>query len=185
MGRLIYSAITSLDGCVADEHGGYDWAAPSEPVHAFLNDLEREIGTYLLGRRTYAEMIVWDALPLADQPRVMRDFAGIWLAADKVVYSGTLESVSTGRTRLERDFDPAEVRRLKESSAADLTVGGPGLAAAAFRAGLVDECQLFVKPVLVGGGLRAFPDGVGVGLDLRAQRRFEDGTVHLRYDVRS
>ncbi|MGW0893282.1 dihydrofolate reductase family protein [Saccharopolyspora sp. NPDC002578] len=185
MGKLIYSALMSLDGCVADEHGGYDWAAPSEPVHAFLNDLEREIGTYLLGRRTYAEMIVWDTLSLADQPRAMRDFAGIWRAADKVVFSGTLDSVSDARTRLEREFDPAEVRRLKATSAADLAIGGPGLAAAAFRDGLVDECQLFVKPVLVGGGLRAFPAGFGAGLDLRAQYRFEDGTVHLRYDVRS
>lgn len=185
MGKLIYSAITSLDGCVADERGGYDWAAPSEPVHAFLNDLEREVDTYLLGRRTYAEMIVWDTMPLVDQPPVMRDFAQLWLASDKVVYSGTLDSVSTGRTRLETEFDPAEVRRMKESSDRDLTVGGPSLAAAAFRAGLVDECRLFVKPVLVGGGLRAFPDGVGLVLGLRAQRRFEDGTVHLRYDVRN
>ncbi|WP_243793904.1 dihydrofolate reductase family protein [Saccharopolyspora gloriosae] len=185
MGRLVYSAIMSLDGCVADERGEYDWAAPSESVHAFLNDLEREVGTYLLGRRSYAEMIVWDTLPLADQPRVMRDFAEVWLAADKVVYSGTLESVSTGKTRLETDFDPAEVRRLKVASARDITVGGPTLAATAFRAGLVDECHLFIKPVLVGGGLRALPRGVRLDLDLRAERRFEDGTVHLRYDVRS
>src|SRR5437588_7719462 len=157
--RLIYSAITSLDGYVADEHGNFDWAAPDEEVHRFVNDLERPVGTYLYGRRMYEVMAYWEtANTLAGQPPVGRDFAEIWRAADKVVYSKTLEGASTARTRIERDFDPEAVRQLKASADRDLSVGGPELAAQAIKAGLVDEYQLFLTPILVGGGKRALPD---------------------------
>jgi dihydrofolate reductase len=183
MGRLIFSAITSLDGYVADTDGTFDWAEPDDEVHAFVNDLLRPVGTYLYGRRLYEVMAVWETFG-ADQSPVVQDFAGIWRAADKVVYSTTLASVSTPRTTLERAFDPDEVRRLKEASDSDLVVGGPGLADAAFRAGLVDEVQLFVSPVVVGGGTRALPDGVRLGLELRDVRRFLDGVVHLAYRTR-
>lgn len=185
MGILISSAIMSLDGYVADAAGDYDWAEPDDEVHAFLNELESGVGTYLLGRRTYEELIVWDTMPLDDQPAVMRDFAGIWRAAEKIVYSTTLESASTARTRIERDLIPQEVRRVKEAATGDLTVGGPGLAAQAFRAGLVDECQLFVLPIVVGGGTRALPDNARVDLELLDERRFRGGAVHLRYRVRT
>src|SRR5205807_7887067 len=159
MAKLIYSAIPSLDGYVADEHGNFDWAAPDEEVHRFVNDLERQAGTYLYGRRMYDVMAYWEtAHTLADQPPVGRDFAEIWRAADKVVYSKTLEGASTARTRIERDFDPEAVRQLKASADRDLTVGGRELAAQAITAGLVDEYQLFLTPLLVGGGQRALPD---------------------------
>ena len=185
MAKLIYSAITSLDGYVADEDGGFDWAAPDEEVHAFVNELERPIGTYLYGRRLYEVMVFWETIrPDADEPPVIRDYAGIWQAADKVVYSTTLESVSSARTRLERAFDPDAVRRLKASADRDLTVGGPGLAADALRAGLVDECHLFVNPVVVGGGTRALPDAAHLDLDLLDEHRFGNGVVHLHYRVR-
>jgi dihydrofolate reductase len=184
MGRLIFSAITSLDGYVADADGTFDWAEPDGEVHAFVNDLLRPVGTYLYGRRLYEVMAVWETFG-ADQPPVVQDFAGIWRGADKVVYSTTLESASTARTRVARTFDPDAVRRLKETADSDLVVGGPGLAAAAFRAGLVDECQLFVSPVIVGGGTRALPDDVRLGLELRDVRRFLNGVVHLAYRTRS
>ena len=153
MAKLIYSAITSLDGYVDDEDGNFDWAAPDEEVHAFVNDLERPIGTYLYGRRLYEVMVAWETMDTGpDQPPVVRDFAEIWQAADKVVYSTTLETVASARTRIERDFDPEAVRRMKASAQRDLTVGGPALAAQAIRAGLVDECHLFLSPIVVGGG---------------------------------
>lgn len=181
MAKLIYSSLASLDGYVADQAGNFDWAAPDEEVHAFVNDLERPVGTYLYGRRMYEVLAVWETMPdLAAQPEVIRDFAGIWRAADKIVYSTTLAAVSSARTRLERSFDPAAVAALKESSERDLTVGGPGLAASAFRAGLVDECQLFLAPTLVGGGTRCLPGGVHSGLELLEQRRFGAGVVFLR-----
>jgi dihydrofolate reductase len=183
MAQLIYSAIASLDGYIADADGNFDWAAPGDEVHAFVNDLERPVGTYLYGRRMYEMMAAWDTLPLADEPDVMRDFAEIWRAADKIVYSRTLESVSTGRTRLERDFDAAAVRELKARAERDITVGGPELAAHAIEAGLVDELQLFLKPVVVGGGKHSLPPTAELHLELRDQRRFGDGTVFLRYGV--
>jgi dihydrofolate reductase len=181
MAKLIYSVIASLDGYVADRHGNFDWAAPDEQVHAFVNDLERPIGTYLYGRRMYEVMVAWETMDLADQPPFMRDFAEIWRAADKVVYSTTLDSVSSARTRIERDFDAGSVRRMKASEALAISVGGPGLAAHAIRAGLVDECQLFVAPVVVGGGTAWLPDDVRLDLELLDERRFANGLVYLRY----
>jgi dihydrofolate reductase len=182
MAKLIYAAITSLDGYVADENGNFDWAAPGEEVHAFVNDLERPIGTYLYGRRMYEVMRYWETAPTTgDQPTVIRDFAELWQAADKVVYSKTLEEVSSARTRIERAFDPETVRELKASAERDLTVGGPDLAAQAIEAGLVDEIHLFLAPVLVGGGNRALPDGVRVQLELLDERHFGNGMVHLHY----
>jgi dihydrofolate reductase len=180
MAKLIYSAITSLDGYVADEDGNFDWAAPDEEVHSFVNDLERPVGTYLYGRRMYEVMVAWETMPLADQP-AMQDYAEIWRAADKVVYSKTLESVSSARTRIERDFGPEAVRQMKTSAARDITVGGPDLAAQAIKAGLVDEYHLFVTPIAVGGGKQSLPDNVRLELELLDERRFGNGVVHLHY----
>ncbi len=184
MARLIYSAITSLDGYVADEDGNFDWAAPTEEVHTFVNDLERPVGTYLYGRRIYEVMVAWETMPLVDQPPVVQDFAEIWRAADKVVYSRTLGAVSSARTRIERDFDPEAVRQMKVSAERDITVGGPDLAAQAIKAGLVDECHLFVTPIVVGGGQRSLPNDVHVELELLDERRFGNGVVHLHYRTR-
>ena len=182
MAKLIYSALSSLDGYIADENGNFDWAAPDEEVHTFVNDLERPVGTYLYGRRMYEVMVAWETPDtFADQQPVLLDFAELWQAADKVVYSRTLEEVSSARTRIERDFDPDAVRQMKASAGRDLTVGGPDLAAQAFRAGLVDECQLFLTPVIVGGGKRALPDKARVELELLDERRFGNGVVYLRY----
>jgi dihydrofolate reductase len=185
MARLIYSAITSLDGYVADEDGDFDWAVPDDEVHLFVNDLERPVGTYLYGRRIYEVMAAWEhADSFADQRPCMRDFAELWQAADKVVYSRTLEAVSSARTRIERDFDPAAIRQMKALAQRDITVGGPDLAAQAIRAGLVDELHLFVSPVVVGGGTQSLPDGVRVQLELLDQRWFGNGVVHLHYRTR-
>jgi dihydrofolate reductase len=182
MAQMIYSAITSLDGYIADRGGSFDWAEPDEEVHAFVNDLERPIGTYLYGRRMYEVMVAWETL--TDDHPAMQDFAQIWRAADKVVYSTTLEAPSSARTRIERAFEPEAVRQLKASVSSDISVGGAGLAAHAFRAGLVDECHLFLAPVIVGGGTAALPDHVRVDLELLDERRFGNGTVHLRYRTR-
>jgi dihydrofolate reductase len=185
MAKLIYSAIASLDGYVADEDGNFDWAEPDEEVHAFVNDLERPVGTYLYGRRLYEVMVGWETDPtLADQSPVMRDFAEIWQTADKIVYSRTLETVSSARTRIERDFDPEAVRQLKASAGRDLMVGGPDLAAQAFKAGLVDEYHLFLVPIVVGGGNQSLPNHVRLELELLDERRFGNGMVHLRYRTR-
>ena len=182
MAKLIYSAITSLDGYVADEAGKFDWAEPDEEVHRLVNDLERPVGTYLYGRRMYEVMAYWEtAHALPDQPPFVRDFAEIWQGADKIVYSKTLETAATARTRIERDFDPETVRQLKASAERDITVGGPDLAAQAFKAGLVDELQLFVAPVVVGGGKQSLPDDVRLELELLDERRFGSGVVYLRY----
>jgi dihydrofolate reductase len=177
MGRLIYSALASLDGYVADEDGRFDWAAPDEQVHATVNDLLRPAGTHLYGRRMYEVLVPWETMD--DPAPVMRDFAGIWRAADKVVYSRTLQDVSSARTRIEREFDPEAVRRMKAER--DLAVGGPELAGQAIRAGLVDECHLFLSPIVVGGGTPALPDGVRWPLELVDERRFGNGVVYLRY----
>ena len=186
MAKLIYSGITSLDGYVADEGGNFDWAVPDEEVHTFVNDLERPVGTYLYGRRMYEVMIAWEtARTLADQPPFVRDFAEIWQAADKIVYSMTLETVSSARTRIERDFDPAAVRQMKATAGRDITVGGPDLAAQAIKAGLVDECHLFVTPIVVGGGKQFLPDDVRLKLELLDERRFGNGVVHLHYRTRT
>ena len=185
MAKLIYSAITSLDGYVADEDGNFDWAAPDEEVHSFVNDLERPVGTYLYGRRMYEVMSYWEtAHTLPDQPPVVEDFAKIWQAAEKVVYSNTLEDVFSARTRIERDFDAEAIRELRATAERDITVGGPELAAQAIKAGLVDEYQLFLAPVMVGGGKQALPDDVRAELELLDERRFGNGTVYLRYRTR-
>ena len=181
MARLIYSAIASLDGYVADQDGKFDWAVPDEEVHTFVNDLERSISAYLYGRRMYEVMVAWETMQLDDQPPFMRDFAEIWRAVDKLVYSRTLESVSSARTRIERNFDPDEVRRLKASAERDISVGGPELAALAIRAGLVDDYRLLVAPVVVGGGKAWLPTGVHLRLELVEARRFKSGFAHLHY----
>jgi dihydrofolate reductase len=182
MAKLIYSAITSLDGYVADENGNFDWAAPDEEVHAFVNDLERPVGTYLYGRRMYEVMRYWETAPTSgDGPAVMRDYAELWQAAEKIVFSKTLEEVSSARTRIERAFDPDAIRQLKASAERDLTVGGPDLAGQAIKAGLVDEIHLFLTPVVVGGGNQALPDGVRVPLELLDERCFGNGVVHVHY----
>jgi dihydrofolate reductase len=186
MGNLIHSAITSLDGYVADAEGKFDWGEPDEEVHSFFNTLERPVGTYLYGRRLYEVMVVWDdAAAFSDQPPYIQDFARLWQAADKVVYSTTLTAVSTARTRIEREFDPEAVRRMKAAVERDLIVGGPSLAAHAFRAGLVDECHLILAPVVVGGGKQSLPDDVRLDLELVDERRFGNGMVHLRYRTRT
>jgi dihydrofolate reductase len=184
MAKLIYSAIASLDGYVEDKQGNFDWAAPDDEVHAFVNDLERPIGSYLYGRRMYETMVYWETVSTSvDQPAVSRDFAEIWRAAEKIVYSRTLQTLSTARTRIERDLDPAAITALKESSARDITVGGAELAGQAIGAGVVDECYLFLCPIVVGGGKRALPDDVRVPLELLAERRFRSGVVHLHYRI--
>jgi dihydrofolate reductase len=182
MAKLIYSAITSLDGYVADEDGNFDWAEPDEEVHSFVNDLERPVGTYLYGRRMYEVMVYWEtAHTLRDQPPFVQDFAEIWQAADKIVHSKTLEAVSSARTSIERDFDPEAVRQMKARTGRDITVGGPDLAAQAIRAGLVDEYHLFVAPIVVGGGKQSLPDNVRLKLELLDERRFGNGMVYLHY----
>jgi dihydrofolate reductase len=185
MASLIYTSITSLDGYVVDADGNFDWAAPDEEVHAFVNELERPVGTHLLGRRMYEVLRYWEtALEQADLTPVEREYARIWRAVDKIVYSGTLPTADTARTRVERVFDPDQVDNLKKRSGADLSVGGPHLAASALQAGLVDEVQLFLAPTVVGGGTAMFPDGIRMGLDLLDERRFASGFVYLRYAVR-
>jgi dihydrofolate reductase len=186
MANLIYSAITSLDGYVADADGRFDWAEPDEEVHAFINDLERSVGTYLYGRRMYETMTGWETdTRLVAGSELMRDFAELWQAAEKIVYSRTLATPSTQRTRVEREFDLEAVRRMKASLVGDLAVGGPDLAAQAFRAGLVDECHLFLAPIIVGGGKQSLPDDVRLELGLLAERRFGSGMIHLHYRVRT
>jgi dihydrofolate reductase len=185
MAKLIYSAIASLDGYVADEDGNFEWAVPDEEVHTFINDLERPVGTYLYGRRMYEVMVGWETDPtLADQSPLMRDFAEIWQAADKIVYSKTLQTVSSARTRIERDFDPEAIRQMKVRAGSDIIVGGPELAAQAIKAGLVDEWHLFVVPIVVGGGKQSLPNNVHQKLELLDERRFGNGMVYLRYHTR-
>jgi dihydrofolate reductase len=181
--KLIYSQITSLDGYVADEEGNFDWAGPDEEVHSFVNDLERPVGTYLYGRRMYEVMVDWETVH--DQPPLMEDFAEIWQAADKIVYSKTLETVSSARTRIERDFDPESIGQMKVSAGRDISVGGPDLAAQAIRAELVDEFHLFLVPIVVGGGKQSLPDNVRLRLELLDERRFGKGVVHLHYRTRT
>ena len=183
---MIYSTITSLDGYDADRDGNFEWAAPDEKVHAFVNDLERKVGTYLYGRRMYEVMRYWEtAHAVTDLPPVEQDYAQIWRAADKAVYSRTLETVSSARTRIERNFDPEAVRQMKAQAERDISVGGPDLAAQALQAGLVDECHLFVTPIVVGGGKRSLPGNVRLELELLDERTFEGGVVHLHYSIRT
>lgn len=182
MAKLIYSGITSLDGYIADEDGNFDWSMPNEEVHTFVNDIERPISTYLYGRRMYEVMVYWEtAHTRADQPAYVRDYTDIWQAADKIVYSTTLEKVSSARTRIERYFDPEAIRLLKGATGSDLSVSGPDLAAQAIKAGLVDECHQFVTPIVVGGGKQFLPDNVRLEVELLDERRFGNGVVHLHY----
>jgi dihydrofolate reductase len=183
MAKLIYSAIASLDGYVADEEGNWDWSIPDREVHAAVNDQERVIGSYLYGRRMYEVMVAWETMATEGEPDEMRDYAEIWRGAEKVVFSSTLEDVPSARTRIERAFDPEAVRALKERADRDLSVGGPELAAEALRAGLVDELRLFLSPVAVGGGKPALPKGERVDLELLDERRFANGVVAVRYRV--
>jgi dihydrofolate reductase len=184
MAKLICTALTSLDGYIADEHGDFEWAAPDSEVHAFINGLERPIGTYLYGRRLYEAMVFWETTPAQpDQPPVALDYAKLWQAADKIVYSTTLQTASSARTRIERTFDPNAVQAMKDAADRDLSIGGPALAAHAFRAGLVDEVRLFVSPIIVGGGNPFLPDRVRLNLQLLDEHRFDSGFVYLQYRV--
>jgi len=185
MAKLIYSAITSLDGYIEDEAGGFEWAAPDDEVMSFLIDLERPVGTYLYGRRMYETMLYWETAEISkDQSPMDWDWMQLWRAADKVVYSRSLAAISIAKARLERDFDPDAIRSMKAAADRDIGIGGPSLASQAFRAGLVDQCQLFLTPVIVGGGKPALPTGVRAGLDLIAHRRFGSGVVFLDYRVK-
>ena len=182
MARLTYSAIASADGYVEDAAGSFDWGAPDEEMLSFVNDLERPVGTYLYGRRMYETMLYWEtAHTVTGQPSLVREFTGIWQAAGKIVFTTTLESVSSARTRIERNFGPGMIRQLKSAAEHDMTVGGADLAGQAIKAGLVDELQLFLVPVIVGGGKRALPSGVRSDLELLDTRRFASGAVYLRY----
>jgi dihydrofolate reductase len=186
MAKLIYAALTSLDGYVADETGNFDWAEPDEEVHAFINSLERQIGTYLFGRKMYETMAVWetpDVLPSLIP--VILEYAPIWQAAEKIVYSTTLQTVSTAKTRLERKFEADVVRELKAGATRDVAVGGPTLAAHAIRAGLVDEYHLLIAPIIVGSGNPYLPGKVSVKLELLDERRFDNGMIHVRYRANS
>lgn len=185
MAKLIYSAITSLDGYIEDETGGFDWAAPDDEVLSFLNDLERPVGTYLYGRRMYEMMVYWETAEVdRDQSPATWDWTQLWRAADKVVYSRSLESLSITKARIERDFDPDAIRAMKDSLERDISIGGAELAAQALRAGLVDRCQLFLTPVIVGGGKPALPESMRLDLELVTERRFDSGVVFLDYRVR-
>ena len=181
MAKLIYSAITSLDGYVADQDGNFDWGEPDEEVHTFINDLQRSVGTYLYGRRLYEVMVDWETMSTEEQPHYIQEFAEIWQGADKIVYSKTLETVSTASTRIEREFDPDPVWQMKTATGRDISVGGPDLAGQALKAGLIDECHLFITPVVVGGGRHSLPKGLRLKLQLLDARSFESGFVHLRY----
>jgi dihydrofolate reductase len=183
MAKLIYSAIASLDGYVEDEHGRFGWATPDDEVHAFVNELERPIGTYLYGRRMYETMVFWETVSSSGEPTVSRDYAELWRTAEKIVYSRTLEEASSARTRIEREFDPDGIRALKRAAVADISVGGSELAGQALAAGLVDELHLLLYPIIVGGGKRALPDHVRADLEMIDERRFQSGVVHVSYRV--
>lgn len=187
MAKLIYSMLTSLDGYTEDEHGGFGWAAPrSEELHAYINELASPVGTYLFGRRMYETMLYWEtAHTLPDQPQVTLDFARRWQEAEKIVYSRTLAEPRSARTRLERLLEPDAVRQLKANAEQDIAVAGPELAAQALQAGLVDEIQMTIFPVVVGSGKRFFSDGVRLDLELLEARRFGNGVIVLRYTVAS
>ena len=181
MARLIYAALSSLDGYVADSQGNFDWAEPDEEVHAAVNDILRPVGTHLYGRRMYEVLVAWETMETAGQSPVIRDFAEIWRSADKVVYSRTLKKLSSARTRIEHDFDPESVLKLKAAAQRDLSIGGPELASLAFRAGLVDECHLFLAPVVVGAGNRSLPTSGFLRFELLGERHFKSGFVQLHY----
>jgi dihydrofolate reductase len=181
MAKLIYSAIASLDGYIEDGEGSFDWATPSDEVHTFVNDLERPIGTYLYGRRMYETMVFWETVDTSDEPAAMHDYATIWRAAEKIVYSRTLQAPSSARTRIEPEFHPSAIEQLKATSDGDISVGGADLAGHAIAMGLVDEFQLFLCPLIVGGGKLALPKDVRARLELLTERRFESGVIYLHY----
>ena len=184
MAKLIYTSLGSLDGFFEDAEGKFDWAEPDEEVHAFVNDLDRQVGTYLYGRRMYETMVFWETVGTeAHVPAVYRDFAEMWRAAEKIVYSRTIQTPTSARTRIEREFEPDAVRQLKQSSSTDITVGGGDLAGQAIKAGLVDECHFFLFPIAVGGGKRVLPDNTRTQFELVDERRFKNGVVHLHYRV--
>jgi dihydrofolate reductase len=184
MAKLTYAAISSVDGYVADTEGNFDWSAPDEEVHRFVNELERPIGTHLYGRRMYEVMRYWETAPTGDgEPSAGQEYAKIWQAADKIVYSKSLEQVSSARTSIQREFDAEAIQQLKTAAARDISVSGPTLAARALKLGLVDECHLFLSPIVVGGGSPALPENVRLGLELLDERRFSNGVVHLHYRV--
>ena len=185
MAKLIYSVICSLDGYVADEDGNFSWARPDDELHSFINDIERPIGTYLYGRRMYETMVFWETAEVTpDQCEPASDYAGIWRAAEKVVFSRSLDQVSSAKTRIEREFDAESIRRLKAEADSDISIGGPELAGEAIRAGLVDEYHLSINPIVVGGGNAALPSDARVELELLEQRRFDSGVIHLHYRAR-
>jgi dihydrofolate reductase len=185
MAHLIYIANSSLDGYIEDKDGKFDWTTPDEEYFRFISNLIRDAGTYLYGRRLYESMMVWETDPnLAAESPLMRDFAEVWQAADKIVYSKTLETVSTRKTQIERNFNPEAIRQLKEAVEQDILIGGAELAAHAFRSGLIDECHLFLIPIIVGGGKQSLPDNVRLELELLEERRFGSGVVFLRYRTR-
>ncbi|ALC91621.1 deaminase [Bacillus sp. FJAT-18017] len=185
MAKLIYPINVSLDGYMEDERGNIEWTISDDEEFAFWTDFQRPIGTYIYGRRMYESMVYWETASAkkGDQPEAFREFAQIWRAAEKIVYSRTLQEVSSARTRIEREFNPDVIRRLKESSEADITIGGPEFAGQAMRAGLIDECHLLVNPIVLGGGKRALPDNLRRRLELLGERRFRSGVVHLHYRV--
>jgi dihydrofolate reductase len=184
MAKLIYSSITSLDGYIEDQDGNFEWAAPDDQVSSFLNDLERDVGTYLNGRRMYETMVYWEQDPVvAGEPDCVRECRELWRAADKIVFSKSLDTVSATRTRLEREFDPSAIKSLKDSLVRDITVAGPDLATQALRAGLVDECQLFLTPTLVGSGKASMPSDIRLDLELLDEHRFQSGVAYLRYRI--
>ncbi|MFJ5958780.1 dihydrofolate reductase family protein [Paenarthrobacter sp. NPDC092416] len=183
MAKLIYGAIMSLDGYVADVDGNFDWGTPDEEVHRFINNRERSVQHYLYGRRLYDVMSAWESMDTSSAPAYFDDFARLWRAAEKVVFSRSLTSPSTGNTRMEREFRADDVRELKASATSDILIGGPEIAAEAFRAGLIDECELYIVPVLIGGGKKGLPDGMEVRLELIQERAFGNGAVFLRYRV--
>ena len=183
MSKLIYAALASLDGYVEDEHGGFGWARPDEEVHAFVNDLERSLGTYLYGRRMYETMVFWETASTSGQSLAFSDYAELWRATEKIVFSRTLAEVSSARTRIEPEFDPDAIRALKKGAAADISVGGSELAGLALGAGLVDELHLLLFPVIVGGGKPVLPRHVRADLQLLDERRFDSGVVHVSYEV--
>jgi dihydrofolate reductase len=185
MAKLIYASICSLDGYVSDADGNFSWARPDDELHAFVNDIERPIHTYLYGRRMYETMVFWETAEVSpDQCEPVSDYAGIWRATEKVVFSRSLDQVSSAKTRIEREFDPEAIWQLKRDAERDISIGGPELAGEAIREGLVDEYHLFVNPILVGGGNRALPNGARVDLELLDERRFDSGVIHLHYRAR-
>ncbi len=185
MAKLIYSMLSSLDGYIADENGNFDWAAPDDEVHAFVNDIERSVGTMLLGRRMYDVLVAWETWDTSSEPDAIKDYASLWRGTDKIVFSRTLDTPASARTRIEREFDAGAIRRLKTAATRDLSIGGPELASQAFKAGLVDECRLFLMPVVVGGGKRALPNDLRLQLELVGERRFASGAVHVHYRIAS